>query len=201
MARQTTLVLLLAALAAPATVSGDNLVVNSSFDADCLDWAFSTKVWDMRDHQLSSSSGSCRIDNDSPGATVLSFVQCVPIVAGAEYVLEGWQLIPSGQPLGGSATVGGWWYSDPMCAETFLGGVLNGSISQTGSWLQTSRRHTAPAGARGLSVRAIASKEAGAANFSALFDEIVLVPEPRGAASSLAAGLVLLGIGRARARP
>ena len=73
----------------------ENILDNPDFDTDLSSWSCSSgdgvALWDSRDVDAASGSGSVQIDNNAPSANAkVSCVQCVPVVEGDPYRLSAW---------------------------------------------------------------------------------------------------------------
>ena len=199
--RPTPLVLFLLVLSAPALAQ--NLVANSSFDADITSGGWqgfgSLVVGDgSRAHDLSDSagvltSGSARmsITAAAPAGTVIGLSQCIDI--SAEAALSTYKFFASingtvPQNPDSRAVVEAGFFADTGCATSLnvadgQGGIVSVFPAAAPPW-QTSPGNasaggnegsaTAPVGANGLQVRIYLERISGTSLQEILFDTVVL---------------------------
>ncbi len=184
-------------------VLAQNLIVNPNFD-DALGisgW-LETGTWSPDDWQGNPGSGSLQITNSFSGSAVLLARQCVPIVAGNSYRVEGRVRAAPGQFAGSTdaALTIGWWTSSNCASGNSPETVLVGIASETGGWERIGPKTVvAPAGAAGANVRLQVLKGDGSGSFTANFDAISL-PEPSEAPTALVAIAVIMGLRRWQAK-
>ncbi len=184
-------------------VSAQNLLVNPNFDnALGVSGWLETGTWSPDDWQENPGSGSLQITNSFPGSAVILARQCVPIVAGNAYQVEGRVRAAPGQFAGSTdaALTVGWWTSSNCTSEgNVLDTALVGIASETGAWERIGPKTlVAPAGATGANVRLQVLKGDGSGSFTANFDAISL-PEPSDASSALAALAMIMSLRHWRA--
>jgi hypothetical protein len=200
-AATTLLGVLALGLGIPTPVSAQNLVVNPDFD-DALQrssW-LETGDWSSDDWQDDPGSGSLQITNSFSSSVVLLARQCVPIVAGRAYQVEGRVRAAPDQFVGstGAALSVGWWTASDCSSGTSLGTMLVGVASETGDWERIGPTNiVAPSGATGANVRLQVLKGEGSGSFSASFDAISL-PESSALSSGLVAITALASLRRRR---
>lgn len=191
------------ALSTAPPVSAQNLVVNPNFDnALGISAWLETGTWSPDDWEGSPGSGSLQITNSFSSSAVLLARQCVQIVAGNTYQVEGRVRAAPGQFEGSTdaALTIGWWTSSNCASGNTLGTVLVGIASETGAWERIGPTTVvAPAGAAGANVRLQVLKGDGSGSFTANFDAVSL-PEPSEAPAALVAIAVITSLRRWQAK-
>lgn len=163
---------------------GAQLLDNTRFDTDVLEWTAlseATVEWDELDADASPTSGSARVTNlssgpgDSNGA-----LQCANgISEGFRYQVGAEVYIPGGQTETGWADILIQWHADAACSE-FISLANTTSVPTTSpdTWLPVSGSFVAPAGSQSARIRLSVRKQEDGGSLAAHFDNVFLEPAP-----------------------
>lgn len=155
--------------------AGANLTKNGKFNT--------TNQWAPLDETsvLSIDAGRLKVANTDASGTFSNAwaMQCVEIIAGANYRFDVDALEPLGQPRYGSAFVDVAYFSGSSCDGSLVGSAFT-DAAPDGDWTPFALNLQAPAGAQSLRVDLVAAKGAAVigqpadGTFHALFDNASL---------------------------
>lgn len=162
----------------------ETLLKNSQFVTNDNYWLSSDSTissrWVAKDARGLGTSGALEVTDAVLGLDVLTVAygptQCVPVVAGAKYLIAGQFLVPSGQQ-NANASVYVFAYSDAAC-ETFItsgGPLLSQDVYDL--WLTFSGHLAAVAGSHSMIIRLGASKQMPDPATKVVYDNILLRQE------------------------
>ena len=164
--------------------SAQNMLTNGNFNTDVSGWSdrsYITLLWSADDVNASPSSGSAEVINAHPNAAVgagISQCSTFPVTPGEAYLFRGDVLIPSGQTISGSATIGTYWTDGPDCTGVRVGIQPRSGTSTTGAWVHLeSGWEIADVDAVSVVFLAFSTKADAGGTLVAKFDELYLVPE------------------------
>ena len=159
-----------------------DLLENSSFDADIASWVSPIGIWSNLENHGGSASGT---NSGSLQMTTTSFTatsQCVPVASGSTYVLHAWiefDPLREEQPCSqANANLEIVWYSDASCQATPVGNVqLQARHPIPFGWYDATLASMAPQAAHGASIQLndFCSTQDGTSLF--YFDDVTLMPD------------------------
>jgi hypothetical protein len=172
------------------------LLQNGDFDTDVIPWADpfpnaeTIVTWSETDAEEPSASGSLQLQTNLPGNTNDGPIsECIVSGPGA-YSLSARAFVASsaGQQATGYLRIQ--FYDTPTCSgDPFADEIL--FTTQLDAWELLEIEAEAPAGTESVRARVTLGSTPDEVPDVARFDQIVLVPEPDGAAGAAAAGLAL----------
>ncbi|HEY1249764.1 MAG TPA: hypothetical protein VGH97_01160 [Thermoanaerobaculia bacterium] len=172
-------------LALASSALGQNLITNGGFASSLASWDPTaddrgTAAWSPDDANGSPSSGSVRVQSTAADTAVLVplLTQCVPVTAGASYVVSQRAKFADGETTTGWAETTIYWYSAPDCTGFLRGdGVLTARAGAVpGYWLSSAALLTAPAGAVAAFVRLGVDKLEAGQSLTANIDDVSFTP-------------------------
>ena len=159
----------------------ETLLENSQFVSSNNYWLSSDSTissrWVAQDARGLGTSGALEVTDAVLGVDVLAIAygptQCVPVIAGAKYLIAGQFLVPSGQQ-NANANVYVFVYSDTACQNFITGGGPLVSQGVYDLWLTFSGHLAAVAGSQSMIIRLGATKNLPDPATKALYDNILL---------------------------
>jgi len=165
----------------PMVASGQNLLVNPSFESGLYGWAnelwlssSNGNTWSTADAGASNRSGSGMIETREQiqNAAFARYVQCVPVTAGLKYSVGTRVMVPSDQSGDGYVAIDFQTWSNPDCSgsATLIAGRTLDKPAK-GAWIDLeSGPFTAPQGSTSAKIMLTASRKQGS-KFAAYFDD------------------------------